>query len=62
MTNIKNELAQRKFYENCFVKQSNTFITELKPTNFKDKKEFEDTMNTDKYKEIIKVSEYHTLK
>lgn len=62
MTNIKNELAQRKFYENCFVKQSNTFITELKPTNFKDKQEFEDTMNTDKYKEIIKVSEYHTLK
>lgn len=62
MTSIKNELAQRKFYENCFVKQSNTFITELKPTNFKDKQEFEDTLNTDKYKEIIKVSEYHTLK
>lgn len=62
MSKIKDEFEKLKFYENRKYKKSNTFISEIKKSNFENKEEFENFINSDKYKSILNFKERRTLK
>lgn len=62
MSKIKDEFEKLKFYENRKYKKANTFISEIKKSNFENKEEFEKFINSDKYKSIVNFKERKTLK
>ena len=59
---IKNEFDKLKLYENKMYKKSNTFITQIKKSNFQNQKEFNTFITSDKYKWIVNQKEKLTLK
>lgn len=59
---IKNEFDKLKLYENKMYKKSNTFITQIKKSNFQNQEEFNTFITSDKYKEIVNQKEKLTLK
>lgn len=59
---IKNEFDKLKLYENKMYKKSNTFITQIKKSNFQDQEEFNKFITSDKYKWIVNQKEKLTLK
>lgn len=59
---IKNEFDKLKLYENKMYKKSNTFITQIKKSNFQNQEEFNTFITSDKYKWIVNQKEKLTLK
>lgn len=59
---IKNEFDKLKLYENKMYKKSNTFITQIKKSNFQNQEEFNTFITSDKYKGIVNQKEKLTLK
>lgn len=59
---IKNEFDKLKLYENKMYKKSNTFITQIKKSNFQNQEEFNTFITSDKYKWIVNQKEKLILK